>query len=153
MRPVLALLPDPWKKAPKRPDGKPQPARRPHRRSRPQLLTARDLDKRSNAYKAFTQMVADIEADLGGRDALSTIERTMVAAYVGAAITLQHFNTQLALGQQIDLTQLASAASVLVRIGGRLGLKRRARDVETLDQYLKREYGAQDVADVEETTP
>jgi hypothetical protein len=149
MRPAPASLPDPWKKAPKRPDRK--SLRRPHRRSKPQLLTSRDLDKRSNAYKMFTQLTVEIENDLGGRDALSTIERTMISAYVGAAVSLQHLNTQLALGQKVDLTTFSGAASTMVRIASRLGLRRRSREVESIDEYLKRTYAI--AQDTQEPTP
>jgi hypothetical protein len=147
MRPAPASLPDPWRKAPKRPDGK--PLRRPHRRSKPQLLTPKDLDRRSNSYKAFTQLTAEIENDLGGRDALSTVARTLIEAYASAAVVLQHFSTQLALGQKIDLSQFTGVASSLVRIGSRLGLERRAREVESLDAFLKRKYSG-DAADGED---
>ena len=47
----------------------------------------------------------------------------------GAAVTLQHLNAQLALGQPIDLSQHAQAVSAKVRVASRLGLQRRARDV------------------------
>jgi hypothetical protein len=38
---------------------------------------------------------------------------------------LQHLNTQLALGQPIDLSQHAQAVSAMVRVGSRFGLQRR----------------------------
>jgi hypothetical protein len=146
MRPAPASLPDPWKKAPKRPNGK--PLRRPHRRAKPQLLTARDLDRRSNSYKMFVQLTAEIENDLGGRDALSTIERTLIEAYASAAVVLQHFSTQLALGQKVALTEFTGVASSMVRIAAKLGLRRRQREVEeTLDEYLRSKFAiAKDVA-------
>ena len=78
-------------------------------------------------------MCVDIEADLGGRDRLSTIERALVEAFAGAAITLQNLNTRLALGQEIDLSQHAQACSAMVRVASRLGLQRRAKDVGLLD--------------------
>ena len=115
------------------------PGRR-HRAVKPQLLTREVLDKRSNAFKLFNRLAADIEADLGGRDQLSTIELTLIEAYVGAAVTLQSLNTRLALGQVIDLSQHAQAVSAMVRVASRLGLQRRARPVETLADYLAREY-------------
>jgi hypothetical protein len=43
-----------------------------------------------------TRLVADIESDLGGSDRLSAIERALVEGFAGAAVTLQHLNTQLA---------------------------------------------------------
>jgi hypothetical protein len=116
-----------------------KPVRRRHRAVKPQLLTRRALDKRSNAFKLFNRLAADIEADLGGRDQLSTIELTLIEAYVGAAVTLQHLNTQLALGQPIDLSQHAQAVSAMVRVASRLGLQRRTKDVgPSLGEILRR---------------
>ncbi|MBV8108205.1 MAG: hypothetical protein JOZ35_11600 [Hyphomicrobiales bacterium] len=59
-------------------------------------------------------------------------ERTLLASlrgFAGAAVILQHLNTQLVLGQPIDLSQHAQAVSAMVRVASRLGLQRRARDV------------------------
>jgi hypothetical protein len=127
-----------------------KPCRRPpHRRTRPQLLTRAELDGRTNAAKAFDRLVAAIEVDLGGRDRLSAIEQTLVEAYAGAAITLQHLNTQLALGQPIDLTQHAQCVGAMVRVASRLGLQRRARSVNELslaeinEEYEQRNTEAQ----------
>jgi hypothetical protein len=53
----------------------------------------------------------------------------LVEGFAGAAVTLQHLNTQLALGQPIDLSQPVQAVSAMVRVASRLGLQRRARDV------------------------
>jgi hypothetical protein len=115
------------------------PVRRRHRAVKPQLLTRGTLDKRSNAFKLFNRLAADIEADLGGRNPLNTIELTLIEAYVGATVTLQHLNTQLALGQPIDLSQHAQAVSAMVRVASRLGLQRRARDVgPSLGEILRR---------------
>ena len=96
------------------------------------------LDGRTNAAKVFDRLVSDIEADLAGRDQLSAIERQLVEAFVGAAVTLQHLNTQLALGQQIDVSQHAQCVGAMVRVATRLGLSRRARDISpTLSDILR----------------
>ena len=76
--------------------------------------------------------MADIENDLAGRDQLSTIERALIEAFAGAAVTLQHLNTKLALGQEIDLSQHAQCVGAMVRVASRLGLSRRARQVDGL---------------------
>src|SRR5262245_12504868 len=112
--------------------------RRPHRARRPQLLTRDQLDGRTNAAKLFDRSVVDIEGDLGGHDQLSTIERALVEAFAGACVTLQHLNTKLALGQEIDLGQHAQAVSAMVRVASRLGVQRRAKDVSTpsVQEYL-----------------
>jgi hypothetical protein len=108
-----------------------------HHRTRPQLLTRAQLDGRTNAAKVFDQLVTDIEADLGGHNQLSTIETALIEAFAGAAVTLQHLNTQLALGQEIDLSQHAQAVSAMVRVAAKLGLRRRTKDITpTLSEYL-----------------
>jgi len=112
---------------------------RQHKATRPQLLTRAELDGRTNAAKAFDRLVRDIEVDLGGPDQLSTIERALVEAFAGAAVTLQHLNTRLALGQEIDLGQYAQVVSAMVRVASRLGLRRRARDLTPSLSDLLRE--------------
>ena len=77
-------------------------------------LRAASSNGRTSAAKAFDRLVADI--DLGGSDRLSAIERTLVEGFAGTAVTLQHLNTQLALGQPIDLSQHAQAVSAMVRV-------------------------------------
>jgi hypothetical protein len=52
-----------------------------HRATKPQLLTRDQLDGRTGAAKLFDRLVVDIENDLGGREQLSTIERTLVEAH------------------------------------------------------------------------
>jgi hypothetical protein len=119
-------------------------SRRPHRATRPQLLTRDRLDGRSGAAKVFDRLVVDIEADLGGRDQLSTIERALIEAFAGACVTLHHLNTKLALGEEIDLSQHAQAVSAMVRVASRLGLQRRAKDVgPTLADYLQQQQAAE----------
>jgi hypothetical protein len=114
-----------------------KPARRkPHRATRPQLLTRDRLDGRTGAAKVFDRLVVDIEADLGGHDQLSTIERALVEAFAGACVTLHHLNTKLALGEEIDLAQHAQAVSAMVRVASRLGLQRRSRTLPSLREYL-----------------
>ena len=116
--------------------------RRQHKATRPQLLTRAQLDGRTSAAKAFDKLVADIKADLGGRDQLSTIELVLIEAFAGAAVTLQHLNTRLALGQEIDLAQYAQTVSAMVRVASRLGLRRRARDLTpTLRDLLREDQG------------
>ena len=70
------------------------------------------LDGRTSAAKAFHRLVADIESDLGGSDRLSAIERALVEGFAGAAVTLQHLNTQLALGQRLGLAQSVEEIAV-----------------------------------------
>jgi hypothetical protein len=99
------------------------------------------LDKATGAARFFGRMVREIESDLGGRRQLSRIEGELIRAFAGAATTLQYLNVQVALGEgsEIDLAGYATIASTMLRIGSRLGLARRPRDVTlSLGQVLRK---------------
>jgi hypothetical protein len=102
----------------------------------PQLLTRSELDGRSNAAKTFDRLVSEIETDLGGHEQLSAIERTLIEAYAGAYVSLCNLSTRLALGESIALSEHSAAVGAMVRVASRLGLRRRAREVPDLQQYL-----------------
>jgi hypothetical protein len=98
------------------------------------------IDRTGGAARFFDKMVREIEQDLGGRRHLTRIEGELVRAFAGAATTLQYLNHQVLLGEvsEIDLSGYATIASTILRIGSKLGLQRRARDVTpTLEQYLR----------------
>jgi len=119
------------------------PSRRRHRASLPRPFSRREIDGRSSAAKVFDRIVDSVEADLGGADQLSAIERNLVQAFAGAAVTLHHLNAQLMAGHEINLAQHAQAVSAMVRVATRLGLQRRQKDVgPTLGDLLR--------ADIEE---
>ncbi len=99
------------------------------------------LDKATGAARFFDRMVREIENDLGGRRQLSRIEGELIRAFAGAATTLQYLNVQVALGEgsEVDLAGYATVASTMLRIGSRLGLARRPREVTlTLGQVLRK---------------
>ena len=98
-------------------------------RKKHRLLTRDQLDGRTNAAKVFDRLVTNIEADLGGSDQCSTIERALVEAFAGAYVSLANLNTRLALGEPIDLSQHAQCVGAMVRVASRLGLQRRAKEV------------------------
>jgi hypothetical protein len=102
------------------------------------LLTAKALDGRTRARKAYDGIVANITSDLGGRDQLNTIDNTFVAAFAGVAVHVGDLNAKLLRGDHIDLGEHAVVVSSLVRIASRLGVHRRPREVTpSLDHYLR----------------
>jgi hypothetical protein len=107
-----------------------------HRRPKIMLVTRDSLDRRSLASKTFDALVEQVTSDLGND--LSTIETRMVESFAGISVMIDNLNTQMLLGKDIDVALLCQLASTLMRIGGRLGLKRRAKDATTTDlrQYL-----------------
>jgi hypothetical protein len=96
------------------------------------LITAEALDGRTRARRLYNQLISGIEADLGGRDQLSTIELALVQAFAGVSIHTANLNAHLLRGDSIDLTEHAAAVGAMVRIATRLGLQRRPRDVTPL---------------------
>jgi len=96
------------------------------------------LEQATGAARFFDKMVRGIETDLGGRRQLSRIQGELIRAFAGAATTLQYLNVQVALGETsaIDLGGYATVASTMLRIGSKLGLQRRPKDVTTLADYL-----------------
>ncbi len=71
------------------------------------------------------------------------IEKELIQAFAGAATQMKYLNVQIALGDSsaIDLSGYATLASTLLRIGSRLGLRRRPRDAAILDplEYAARQ--------------
>jgi hypothetical protein len=109
-------------------------------RKRVKRRDPRSLEQATGAARFFQKMVREIENDLGGRRQLSRIEGELIQAFCGAATQVQYLNRQVMLGEgsEIDLGGYATLASTMLRIGARLGLQRRARDVtHVLDEYLR----------------
>src|SRR6516225_3719072 len=97
------------------------------------------LEQATDAARFFDRMTREIETDLGGRRQLSRIQGELIRAFCGGATVLRYLNRQVALGEisEVNLSDFATVASTLLRIGARLGLARRPRDVTpTLPDYL-----------------
>ena len=92
-------------------------------------MTRDQLDRRTVSARAFEQLVAAIEADLGGAAELTAIEKSLIEGFAGASVTLQNINAKMCLGEVIDVAELAQSISSMVRVASRLGEARRARDV------------------------
>ncbi len=139
MAPAPASLTNSTQKPRDCPESSLRPVRsRSHKATRPQIVTREQLDMRTGAGKFFARMVAEIEHDLGGRDHLSTIQRSLIEGFVGAAITLHGLNVRLALGEAIDPGILSASISAMVRVASRLGLKRVPRDITpSVKDYVK----------------
>jgi hypothetical protein len=100
-------------------------------RTRLLLLTRAHLDGRGPAARAYDRLLHLIEADLapGGSHELSSIERTLVQAFCGSAILIDHLNARLLAGEEVDAAAHAATVSALVRVASRLGLRRRSKDI------------------------
>jgi hypothetical protein len=109
------------------------------RGSKLRLLSREALDGRTVARKQFDAIASGIAKDLGGEDQLSTVQKHLVEAFAGCAVTLNHINAQALLGQPIDIMAYSTAVSTLVRVAAKLGLTRVAREAMTLREKLELE--------------
>ena len=105
-------------------------------RGKVRLLTRQNLDGRTKARKQFVAIADGVADDLKGSGKLSTIQLHLIEAFAGCAIIINAINAQLLSGEDIDIADHSQAASTLVRLASRLGLKHAPRDASTLDQYL-----------------
>jgi hypothetical protein len=100
------------------------------------LLTRSSLDGRTVAAKQFDAIAqgiaADLRSELTGRARLSTVQRHLIEAFAGCAIVLQAINARILLGESVDISDQSQAASTLVRLASRLGV--RPVVVEAIDE-------------------
>ena len=113
------------------PNGGPNGGKKYRKRTKPQLLSRTELDRRRNSVVAFERLASQIAADLGHD--LTAIESKLVEAFVGSAITLDSLNARVLLGEQVSLAEHAATVSAMVRVASRLGISRRAKDVSLPD--------------------
>jgi hypothetical protein len=128
------------------PPGDPSPAKkqyrgnpaRKHRAFKVRLPTRETIDHRSFASKQFSAIAEAIYSDMGGRDQCSAVTLRLIEAFCGAAVLSEAMNVQLMLGEAVNHNDFCQVASTLCRIGSRLGLHRRPRDVNvpSLARYL-----------------
>jgi hypothetical protein len=136
--------------------------RRQHKR-RPLVLVPKqaplvraNLDKRTLASRQFESMVAQLRRDCGDTgnsggvsgdrvsgDSLSVVQLAMVEAFAGLTVQLDALNTDVLLGKPVDQSAYCQLITTLVRVGSRLGVRRKPRDVTPADVgQLSRQSGA-----------
>lgn len=102
------------------------------------------LDRRTTLYRRVRERMDAIAGDLGGWGALSTSQAMLVERAVWLEHWLQAREAQLAEGaDSFDVRAYTQATYALATILGRLGLKRRARDVSLRD-VLRRDREARE---------
>jgi hypothetical protein len=99
------------------------------KRGKLRLLDRSSLDRRTKAAQMFDSIAAGIADDLGGEAQLSTVQRHLVEAFAGVALSVNDLNAKLLLGLEVDIVAHAHAISTMVRVASRIGVERVARDV------------------------
>ena len=95
------------------------------------------LDGRTTFARAVQARLADLHADLGGRDALSYQERSLCKRAVWLEAMIEQREAALARGEDIEEGSHTQSINSLMGVWKALGLNRRAKDVTDLRSYLK----------------
>lgn len=118
----------------KRSTGGPRPL--PARLKRPKTrVTSRKailpgVDGRSMQARRFKDLIETIEADLGGRDALSEAERQLVRRAAALSAEAERQEALWALGEaEFDIAAYATLSNALRRMFETVGVERRAKPV------------------------
>ena len=93
------------------------------------LLTLKDLDRRTKAFRATVELRRRLLGDLGGEDMASVGQQELVerAAVMGSMI--RHTEAKWLDGEDMDLAGYLTAVNAYRRVLETIGLERRARDV------------------------
>jgi hypothetical protein len=101
------------------------------------LKTIDDIDQRTLAGKRARELVAAIEADLGGVENLTAGVKQLIQRAAVLAAMIESSEAQWLSGKPIDLNNFLAAIGVQRRVLTTLGLERRSRDITpTLSEYL-----------------
>lgn len=103
------------------------------------LRSLDDLDGRTTAARSAFALRSAIANDLGGTDALSSMQLAIVnnAAVLGAM--LENLAAGYLAGEKTDLGSYATLSNAQRRLLSDLGLERRSKDISPdLRSYLKR---------------
>lgn len=99
-------------------------------------ITRASLDGRSLSARQFDAIVSAIRSDCGASDTLSAVQLAMMEAFAGLTVQLDALNTDVLLGKAVDQAAYCQLITTLVRVGSRLGVKRKSRVTTTLASYL-----------------
>ncbi len=115
-------------------------------------LGARAIDRRSSVGRALAAWRAELVADLGGKDAVTTQQAVVIDLSVRTKLLLDSIDAWLLVQPRLVNTrkrallpvvlQRQQLADALARYMTQLGLERRARPVPALHDYVANKYSA-----------
>jgi hypothetical protein len=79
-----------------------------------------------------------VSGDRVSGDSLSVVQLAMIEAFSGLSVQLDALNTDVLLGKPVDQGAYCQLITTMVRVGSRLGVRRKPRDViqQSLAAYL-----------------
>ena len=103
------------------------------------------LDGRTTLARVVNERVQCLATDLGGMDALSYQQRSLCKRIVWIEAVIEKQEAALARGEDVDQGRMTQAVNSLVGLLKAVGLERRAKPVQTLNQYLAQHKQGADV--------
>lgn len=94
------------------------------------------LDMRTAVGRDMRGRYAEVCGDLGGEDALSYAQRSLVERALWLEYWIAQQERALAEGAEVDMGRLTQAGNSLLGLFRTLGLERRQRDVTSLSDYI-----------------
>lgn len=95
------------------------------------------VDGRSGPARRYRDLIEQLASDLGGIDHISEAQTQLIRRTAGLAVRLEQAEAELINGGEIDSETYTREINALVRVLGAIGLKRRARQIPTLKQYIE----------------
>jgi hypothetical protein len=95
------------------------------------------LDGRTKLAAMVQDRLQGLEADLGGRDALSYQKRSLCKRAVWIEARIEHMEAALAKGDEIQEGSLTQSINTLIGLYRILGIERQAREVPSLHDYIR----------------
>jgi hypothetical protein len=96
-----------------------------------------DMDGRVRTARTLRQRRSALVASLGGEDQLSYQELSLCNRIIHLERLIERREMSLAQGVTIDETAYISALNALGSLLTKIGLKRRAKQVQSLSEYVK----------------
>lgn len=113
------------------------------RRDERRLSTAKDLllsgvDGNSVRYKRFVEIAKRLAVDQGGIADLSEARLQLLRRFAASCVIAEQLEVDLFSGKEVDIGLYVGLTSILARLGARIGIDRRAKQVApTLTDYLE----------------
>jgi hypothetical protein len=104
-----------------------------------QLGCLPDVDQRTATAKRYRALAADLLSDLGGSSECSTNELELIRRISALGVLCSQVETRIVRGESLSETEHANYIAALNaqgRASARLGLRRRAKPVPSLSDYL-----------------
>jgi glutathione S-transferase len=109
-------------------------------RGKARLKTLADLDHRTAAARRAHALVQQLETDLGGAEYLTTARRELVKRAGALSAILEDFEARWLAHERLNLADYLSGCNTQRRILTSIGLERRARLVNPVDDETMRLY-------------